>query len=191
MKLDINNIPDGQSGNWRIETFEIPENSIENIRAMFKPGCRMIKPGFYKRIMRNGSVVMSNTPAEISDYRHFVWKAKGSVLINGLGLGCVLADVLKKESVEKVTVIEISSDVINLVAPFFKTDSRVSIIQADAFTWKPLKGERYNAVWHDIWDNICADNLDEMAKLHRKYGKRCDYQDSWCKELCKRYRGSR
>jgi hypothetical protein len=34
------------------------------------------------------------------------------------------------------------------------------------------KGKRYDMVWHDIWDDICSDNLEGMAKLHRKYGDR-------------------
>lgn len=185
--IEIKNIPNGQSGAWKIEDFEVPENSIHNLRAMFQPGCRTIKPGKYKRLTRNGHTIMSNTPAEKRDYLHFVWKATGNVLINGLGLGCVVADVLNKNKAESITIIEISEDVVSLVAPVFKDDPRVTIIHADAFEWKPPKGVRYNAVWHDIWDDICTDNLPEMTKLHRKYGRRTDWQGSWSKELCKRY----
>jgi len=70
----------------------------------------------------------------------------------------------------------------------FKDDSRVEIIHADAFEYKPPKDVKYTCVWHDIWDDICGDNLPEMTKLHRKYGKKAIYQDSWCKHLCKRDR---
>jgi len=182
----IENIPDGQSGNWKIETFIVPENSIENMRLLFQPGGRTVKPGKYKKLTHNGAIVMSNTPAELRDYRYFVYKAKGNVLINGLGLGCCLAEVLEKKEVESVTVIEVSQNVINLVSPFFKSDPRLEIIHADAFTWKPLKGIHYDVVWHDIWNDICEDNLPEMTKLHRKYGKRTGWQGSWAKALCKR-----
>lgn len=184
--MNIKNIPDRQSGNWKIETFTVPENSIENLRLAFQPGGRTVRPGQYKKLTHNGSIVMSNTPAELRDHSYFVYKAKGKVLINGLGLGCCLAEILEKKEVVSATVIEKSMNVINLVAPFFESDSRVEIIHADAFEWKPPKGIHYNAVWHDIWNNICEDNLLEMTRLHRKYGKRTDWQGSWAKELCKR-----
>lgn len=182
-------IPDGKSNVWEVSSFEVSEEdaSIFNIRAAFRPGQRLIRPGKYKRLTCNGYVIMSNTPAEIGDHSRFISQAKkgGHILINGLGLGIALSVILESEHVESVTVIEKSADVIALVGPSFKYDKRVNIIQADAFTWKPPRGIRYNAVWHDIWDDICPDNLPEMTRLHRKYGKRTDWQQSWCKGECK------
>jgi spermidine synthase len=96
--------------------------------------------------------------------------------------------VLEKPEVERVTVIEKSEDVIVLVAPSFSKDNRVQIILADAFEYQPPKGVRYGAVWHDIWDTICGDNLPSMHRLHRKYGRRTEWQNSWCRELCERSR---
>ncbi len=133
---------------------------------------------------------MQYTQSEIRDHLSFIRVAKrygGHILINGLGLGVALTEILKSENIKNITVIEKSKDVINLVAPSFQYDKRVNIINADAFTRKPPKGIRYTAVWHDIWDNIGGDNLPEMTKLHRKYGKRTDWQGSWAKELCKRH----
>lgn len=94
--------------------------------------------------------------------------------------------MLDKPAVDKVTVIEISPDVITLVGSYLKEHfgARLEIIEADAFTWQPPRGVRYGAVWHDIWDNICSDNLPEMHKLHRKYGRRTDWQGSWCRWRC-------
>ena len=161
-----------------------------NMRVMFSfsGGGRPIGAGVYKRITRNNMTVMSNTPAEIDDHMDFIEKAKEGekILINGLGLGVALTEITKSEKITSITVIEKSKDVIKLVAPSFSDDERISIIHADAFTWKPPKNIRYSAVWHDIWDSICGDNLPEMTKLHRKYGKRTDWQGSWAKELCKR-----
>lgn len=188
MKINIT-VPDGTSNEWRVETFEISKKDadFENMRAAFHPGGRFYRAGKYKRLMRGRTVVMSNTRAEISDHLRFIYTAKmgGDILINGLGIGVALKAILESEKVDHVTIIEKSEDVIKLVAPSY-TDKRVDIICADAFTWQPPKTKRYSAVWHDIWDNICADNLPEMTKLHRKYGRRTDWQGSWCKELCKR-----
>ncbi len=191
MKITVD-VPDGTSGAWKVETFEVSKSEAEffNIRAMYSGSGmgRCIRPGEYKRLMRNRDVIMSNTPSEISDHVDFIIRAKQSkrILINGLGLGVCLKAILESDKVEEVTVIEKSEDVIKLVAPTFQNDKRVKIIHADAFTWKPPRGARYDAVWHDIWDYICGDNLSEMSKLHRKYGKRTDFQRSWCKKECQK-----
>ena len=183
-------LPEGKSGEWSIEHFTVTDEDVKlhNLRCAIKPGMhgREMIPGTYMRLKRGRALVMSNTPAEKADYWAFVHHAKGNVLINGLGLGCVLRDVLVKPEVERVTVIEISPDVIKLVAPHFDGE-RLTIINDDAMTWVPPRGERYDAVWHDIWDDICADNLPKMRALHRKYGRRSAYQESWCRHLCRLY----
>ncbi|MBN8955005.1 MAG: hypothetical protein J0H17_00095, partial [Rhizobiales bacterium] len=107
-----------------------------------------------------------------------VFRAKGHVLINGLGIGMVLAAVLRRPEVQRVTVVEIDPDVVALVSPHYP-DARVTVIQSDAFDYAPPKGERYGAVWHDIWDTICANNLPSMTRLKRKYGRRTDWQGCW------------
>lgn len=183
MKIDID-VPDGVSGDWKVETFEVQARELSQMLSMMKYG-RGVPAGTYKKLSYRGSVVMSNTPDEIRDFISFVWKAKGSVLVNGLGLGVLLKALLNKPEITEITVIEKSIDVINLVAPTYQ-DDRLTIINADAFEWKPPRGKRYNAVWHDIWNDICGDNLPEMQKLHRKYGRKCDYQASWARELCRR-----
>lgn len=187
MTIDIT-VPDGTSGLWSVQTFTVSEEEakFETMRAMFSYSFRPITPGTYKRLMRNGTVVMTNTPAEINDHRYFISLAKregGHILINGLGLGVCLSAILESDKVLTVTVIEKSIDVIALVKDTYLQDKRVTIINADAMTWKPPKGIKYTAVWHDIWDDICADNLPEMKTLHRRYGRKSTWQGSWSREL--------
>jgi hypothetical protein len=143
---------------------------------------RGVPPGTYTRLMIDGKLVMSDTPDEMNDHWHAIWNAKGSCLINGLGIGMVLKNILLKDIVTDVTVVEINQDLIDLVSPYYK-DSRVGIICSDAYEYKPEKGKRYKMVWNDIWNNICSDNLEGMKKLHRKYGRRCDWQGSWGREM--------
>lgn len=185
MKLDMSFLPDGVSGAWSISTFEVLEDDFSQKISMLKCG-RGVPAGTYKRLMRNGVVVMSNTPDELRDSMYFTNNASGSILINGLGMGCVIKILLEKPEVTKITVIEKSEDVIKLVSPYFK-DERLTIIHADALEYIPPKGEKYDFVWHDIWDYICADNLKEMSKLHRKYGRRTKWQGSWAKSICQHY----
>jgi len=189
LKIDID-VPDGISGDWSVDTFEIKQNGcdaysyeLSQIISLVKTG-RGVPAGTYKRLMRNGHCIMSNTPDEINDFKYFIYNATGSVLINGLGIGVVLKALLDKPEITDITVIEKSKDVIKLVAPTYLIDNRVTIINADAFEYKPPKNKKYDAVWHDIWDNICGDNLDEMKTLHRKYGKQANYQESWCRWKC-------
>lgn len=190
IKVDV---PEGQKGNWKIERFEISQKDADwhNMRCQISMGGigrgRTIKPGTYTRLIRNGNLIMSDTPAEKMDHFNFIYEAKGDVLVNGLGVGWIIEVLLQIPQVTSITIVEISQDLIDLVGPHYqsKCNGKLNIICADALIWKPPKGKRYNAVWHDIWNNICADNLDEMKKLHRKYGRRSDWQGSWCREECK------
>lgn len=98
---------------------------------------------------------------------------------------------LKKEEVRSVVVVKRSSEVISLVGPTFRADGRVSIVHEDALEYRPKKGVRFDAIWHDIWDYICADNLPEMHSLHRRYGRRTAWQGCWARELCEMYLSSK
>jgi len=61
------------------------------------------------------------------------------------------------------------------------------IEEVDCLTWKLKRGMRFDYVWHDIWQDICGDNLEQMELLHRKFGKRCgSAQASWCRYECER-----
>lgn len=146
--LDMSFLPDGKSGSWSISSFEVKEKDLSQMISLFKTG-RGVPAGQYKRLMRGGTIVMSNTPDEIRDFRHITHKAHGNILINGLGMGCVITVLLQNPKVTKITVIENSKDVIDLVAPHF-SDARLNIIHEDAFKYVPPKGERFDFVWHDI-----------------------------------------
>jgi hypothetical protein len=172
----IFDIPEAQSGNWRVERFEM--SADQAMLSAIRDRGRSCPAGTYFRLMRNSKCIMSNTPAEMADLYPLRRHATGSVLINGLGLGIAASLVLAKPDVTAITIVELSPDVISLVAPFI-VDSRVTVIEGDAYSWSPPKGVRYNAVWHDIWDDLCADNLPLMSRLHRKYGHRADWQGSW------------
>jgi len=186
MNIEIT-VPDNKKGDYKIETFEVSESEAKlyNIRASVRGG-RYILPGVYKRLMRGDTVMMSNTPSEIQDHLQFISKARGNVLINGLGFGMALKAVLNKPEVTSVTIVEVSPDIIDLVGPSYNKDPRVQIINADCFEYKPPRGSRYQAVWHDIWDYICGDNVEEMDKLMRKYRSRTEWQGCWCRKECLR-----
>ena len=177
-------IPEGSIGDWQVERFHVTRDqaALDSIRSLG----RSVQPGDYTALKNRGHIWMSDTPAEVRDHWEVIYKATGEVLINGLGLGMVAIACLKKPEVTHVTIVEIDQDVIDLVGTHLmdKFPGRVTLVCADAMTWEAPKGKRYNVVWHDIWLNICEDNLEQMGTLHRRYGKRTDWQGSWSKAEC-------
>ena len=180
------NIPEGKSGDYEIVRVQIEDNPVMRIREPH------FESGEYTQLRRNGGLMMSDTPKERMDHWRFVDKATGNVLISGLGIGMCVHAVLLKPEVTSVTVLEISEDVINLVAPYYTKDKRVTVIHTDAMSWKPPKCVMYDAVWHDIWDDICTDNLPEMATLNRRYSRKARWKGCWSQnELRQRQREER
>ncbi len=170
-------LPEAECGDWSIRRVEVKDSIVASFRE------RHFEPGTYTQLHHaSRGLIMSDTPAERMDHLGFVHAAKGDVLISGLGLGMCLGAVLRKPEVERVTVLEIAPEVIEMVAPHYD-DPRVTIIETCALKWKPGKGRRFTAVWHDIWDNICSDNKQDMTKLNRRYGRCADWYGCWSEDM--------
>lgn len=189
MDFDFHNLPvhDGVSGDWAIETFEVGEIESDKtrLRADYtRDNDAFIPAGCYRRLVKLGDVVMSNTPMEVRTCAEFLENARGRLLINGLGLGMVLHAVLQLPEVTQVTVVERELDVIKLVGDAFSSDPRVEIIHADAFLYCPPAGVTYDSAWHDIWHDLSASNLDGMEALEQKYLYLTNWQGCWGKHEC-------
>jgi len=182
MKVDV---PDGCRGPWRVEKFTVPKNDWKAFTYALHG--RPIDPGTYTRLMRDGhhDPMMSDTPAEIRDHYSAIFEIKhrgGRILINGLGLGVVLKAALSFSNVTHVDVVECERDIIDLVWPTYATDSRAYVHHTDAHTIEWPMGTRWTVAWHDIWPTLTTDNFQDMTKLHRKYGRRVDWQGSWSRD---------
>lgn len=186
-KVDI---PEGVSGNVRVKRFEVSEQAaaMERLRAMIGGHGRGVPAGWYTGLYRNGGLWMSDTPDEMADHfyvRREIAKRGGRVLIMGLGIGMLVKDALAMDNVEHVDVVEIDPDVIALVGPTY-AGPRCTIHEADAFAVKWPVGTRWTVAWHDVWEHISGDNVEEMAKLKRSYGRRADWQACWAEDECRR-----
>lgn len=196
-KVDV---PAGEKGSWVVEKFEItPEGAARfNLMERYNNhglGYRGVEVGSYTRLCNkkigwNHGLVMSDTPAEVSDHFRAIEKAEGQVLITGLGLGVVLNACLMNPKVEHCTVVEIEPDIIALVAPHYqkKWGDRLTIVNEDAFKYQPPKGIKYSMIWHDIWTDICADNYNDMKILkarYRPFKKIGGWQGCWVEEQVK------
>ena len=184
-KVDV---PTGTIGSATIDRFEISERDAAF--AVFRYGARTPSPGTYTRLTINGRTIMSDTVAEWRDHDAPIREIRrrgGRVLIAGLGIGMVVKAALECDRVEHVDVVEINHDVIDLVGPTYAGD-RCTIHHGDIFDIMWLKGTRWQVAWWDIWPDICGDNVDEMIRLHRSYGRRVDWQGSWARKLCEQHR---
>lgn len=152
-----------EKGDFRIQHFEVTE---KDIRAMIDG----ILPGRYVKLTYNGQIVMSNTWMEERTNFEFCRNAHGDVLIGGLGIGMIVLAIQEKEAVKSITILEKFQDVIDLVAGQLPLNSKVKIIKADVFDWKPEKGKRFDCIYMDIWNYINSDIYnDEMKPLKRKW----------------------
>lgn len=167
----------GNIGSAKIEVFEVTPAEAERSasRALFRGRDAYVPAGVYCRLFVNGQLMMSDTPMEQRTNRDFVRKARGDVLIAGLGLGMVLVPVLANPEVTSVTVIEKSADVIALVVDKLKAlpgGEKLTVIEADIYEWQPPKGQTWDVLYFDIWGDFSGNDLQHMTRLHRRFGKR-------------------
>lgn len=160
-------VPEGKSGHVEIKRFEIERDSLENAIAGFHG--RSTRPGVYTGLYRNGGLWMSDTDAERSDHYEAMHHS-GCILVHGLGLGCIVNYLLGDERVERIDAVEIDPDVLALVGPHYeaKFPGRFFAHLGNAYDFTWPKGTEFDYIWSDIWQHLCTDNLDEMAKLRRR-----------------------
>jgi spermidine synthase len=153
-------------------TVEIDRVTVTKMDALMSMihGCSAYE-GTYARLRINGEVVMSDTQMEHRTNSEFLYRAHGHVLLAGLGLGMVLQGLENNMGrIQSITVVEINSDVIDLVAKHYK-HPKIKIVQGDITTWTPPEGMKYDVIYFDIWSVISEDNLKFMAQLGRRFAK--------------------
>jgi len=149
-------IPAGWSGRWRVEKMAVEKPFLSTHEG--KPVT--VQPGLYTflRVLTDatlyhnppGEVVMEDSLHELRTHLGFALRARGDVLVTGLGLGCVVRGLLANPGVKSVTCIERSEDVIRLVAPHMPAE-RLEIIHADALVWTERTVRIFDCAWHDLW----------------------------------------
>lgn len=157
-------LEEGTVGNFSLSKFEI---TSEN-----RPFRCDIPNGKYIRLMDSQSYynpVMSDTPMEKNTNMDFVRKAHGDVFIAGLGIGLILLAIQDKEEVKSITVLEKSSEIVELVGKQLPLNDKVQIIVGDAFEYVPT--QKYDTIYFDIWPIINEDVYEEMQELKAKYRK--------------------
>ena len=187
----------GKMGQWYVDQDEITEKDINNweLERIKHPGsARMRRPklGPFMKLVYTGGIfedtVMSDVEGEKWALENMVRIATGVVLLNGLGLGVALNAVFLRPDVRCVYVVEKSEEVCFLVGRQYQRrvsdgvygkDKGLVLINEDAFDYKPMKGEQFNVVWHDIWTGINAAMLPDITRLKRKFARRLVAPGHW------------
>lgn len=124
-------------------------------------------------------VVMEDSEGELRKHLPIWLHARGIVLVTGLGLGCVVRGLLANPRVKHVDVVEIDADIVRIIGAEFSANPKVTIYLADAMTWEPPAGRKYDYAWHDLW----TPQNDGLQVLHMKLFRRidafCPVQGAW------------
>jgi hypothetical protein len=175
-------VPPGESGDAKIVHFEVSET--DSRFTALRGGRDYVPAGRYAKLIVGRALMMSDTRHEQITNYEVVQRAKGHVFIGGLGLGMVTHAIAAKPEVTKITVLEKSQGVIDLVG--HTLPSKVEVIQGDVFDYKPGKSQKFACIYFDIWPDLNTDNLSEMTKLHRRFRKYLTddgWMDSWCRGI--------
>lgn len=195
-------IPEGESGLWSIKKTRLALSTIEMcgdgkpyVKSFYNtveaalPGSEV----FVHTILNvwttatlhhgQGETVMEDSEKELRKHLDFILRARGRVLVLGLGLGCVVRGLMKRREVRSIDVVERERDVIDLVSPCMPPGRRIHIHHADAERFireRPL--HRWDYAWHDLWSdeekgepNLQVTHGKLMAMLRDRVG----WQGAW------------
>jgi hypothetical protein len=176
-------VPSGEAGNARVDHVEVSRDAA--LFSMIRDRMPMA-PGPMARLFVNGGLMMSDGEHEKRTNSEAVRLAHGDVLVAGLGIGMVLVPMLQKPEVRTVLVLEKSAGVIQLVEVAVRryvgeAAVKLTVVEADAFTWEAPTGRCWDCIYFDVWPDICTDNLKGVTKLKRRYARRLnrDNPKSW------------
>jgi hypothetical protein len=108
-------------------------------RAFFAEGVRGLLTYEYASPVKltmlrvDGRLWMTDEPQYVWSLESFAERSRGNVLVAGLGLGLVVHYLVRNPSVTKITVVELSEDVIRMVRPLLPKDPRIEIVHHDFY----------------------------------------------------------
>ena len=124
----------------------------------------------YLALLKNNEIWMSLNPNEIKTMKPYIEKAKGNVLILGLGMGYVAYMMANKKEVKSITIIEKDPNVINifnnLLWPHFNNKEKIKIINDDAINYLKRNQRNYDYIFADIWHSP-DDGLPLFLKIKK------------------------
>lgn len=114
-----------------------------------------LKDHHYLALTKNNVVWMSITPNEINTMSPYIDACKGDVLVLGLGLGYYPLMALLKKEVNKITIVELDKDIIEIfnkfILPYFPQKDKIEIVEGDAIKYLANNNKKYDTVFVDLW----------------------------------------
>ena len=138
----------------------------------------------FPTVFENGVEWMAIKPNEIETMKEAIEKARGSVLVYGLGLGYFAYMISIKNNVKDITIIERDENVIKLfkehILPQFENKRKISVIQADAFDFaeNEMGKSKYDFVFTDLWHDV-SDGTEMYIKMKKHESKLPDAEFSY------------
>ena len=126
----------------------------------------------YLALTEGNNIWMSLNPNEIETMKPYINKARGNVLVLGLGMGYVPFMLSLKNCVKSITIVERDQEIINLfnelIYPSFPNKEKIKIIKGDAveYTRKAQKEATHDYVFADLWHDS-EDGLPLFVSLKR------------------------
>lgn len=178
--IRLENIIDG---NWEIRWEEYkPYRAVIAEDMIIGEDFSEVPPlGFFEKtfrfpaVLEGGNEWMTLTPVDLDTCDEAIEAAHGKVVTFGLGLGYYAYMVSEKETVDEVTVVELSEGVIKLfrkyILPQMPNAHKIKIVNADAFEYArnimPIEHFDYAFVdtWRDASDG--APMYEKMRKLEK------------------------
>jgi len=144
-------------------------------------------------LLRDEELWMSLTPMELESQAPHYLAARGHTVIMGFGMGVLTYNVIQNENVDRVTVIEIENEVVDLIDDSadmlsWPNIGKLDFVYEDALDWKPKS--HIDVVLADIWPNLGEDSLrPDMQQIYKNvkpttiagWGMELDYID-WMNE---------
>ena len=118
-------------------------------------------------LKRDGKVWMSDSPKELESMKYAIHRAKGTVVIGGLGMGWVAWKCALKDSVDRVIVIEKDRDLIEVFPTMINNnDIPFTIHEADIFdvTLNDLGVNQVDFMFIDIWPSFGMESIPHETK---------------------------
>lgn len=136
----------------------------------------------YLSLSYKNEIWMCITPNEIETMQPAIAKAKGNVLVMGLGLGYYPYMVSLKEEVKDIYIVEIDKTIIALfnkcLLPHFPHPEKIHIYYDDALRYLKNTDKTFDTTFVDLWHNP-FDALPIYQKVRRLEEKHISQYSYW------------
>lgn len=107
-------------------------------------------------IYQNDMPWMSIVPSEINTMKEDIEKMHGNILVLGCGLGYIAYMLSLKNNVNKITIIDINSKIVNIFKKYIlpqMPNNKIEIKICDAIEFLRTNKTQYDFIYCDIWYN--------------------------------------